>query len=139
MASARPRSSGHFVDVVRGLPTLVVLPPGPRPVRHHPAGHRQHRRATLATLRLAFASSAVLELVATLSVALVAVTVGLRLAGGSLDLGTALVVLLLAPEAYWPLRRVGAEFHAAAEGTATLIEAAGPVRRRPRPRRTAAG
>ena len=76
--------------------------------------------ATLRTLRLAFASSAVLELVATLSVALVAVTVGVRLASGSLDLHTALVVLLLAPEAYWPLRRVGAEFHAAAEGAATF-------------------
>ena len=115
--------AGHFVDVVRGLPTLVVH----RRARAQSATIRrvtdEHRRATLATLRLAFASSAVLELVATLSVALVAVTVGVRLAGGSLDLGTALVVLLLAPEAYWPLRRVGAEFHAAAEGTATLTEA----------------
>ena len=61
-----------------------------------------------------------LELVATLSVALVAVSVGLRLAAGSLDFRTALTVLLLAPEAYWPLRRVGAEFHAAAEGTASF-------------------
>ena len=59
-----------------------------------------------------------LELVATLSVALVAVTVGLRLASGRVDFQVALTVLLLAPEAYWPLRRVGAEFHAAAEGTA---------------------
>ena len=115
--------AGHFVDVVKGLPTLVV---------HGRAGAQsatirrvteQHRRATLATLKLAFASSAVLELVATLSVALVAVVVGLRLAGGSLDLRTGLVVLLLAPEAYWPLRRVGAEFHAAAEGTATFAAA----------------
>ena len=89
-----------------------------------PRGSRQItdrcRRTSLATLRIAFASSAVLELVATLSVALVAVTVGVRLAAGSLDLHTALVVLLLAPEAYWPLRRVGAEFHAAAEGVATF-------------------
>src|SRR5690606_9160372 len=76
------------------------------------------------TLKLAFASSAVLELVATLSVALVAVTVGVRLASGSMELGPALVVLLLAPEAYWPLRRVGAEFHAAAEGVATFERAA---------------
>ncbi len=115
--------AGHFVDVMRGLPTLVVH----RRARAQSATIRrvtdEHRRATAATLRLAFASSAVLELVATLSVALVAVVVGLRLAGGSLDLGTALVVLLLAPEAYWPLRRVGAEFHAAAEGTATLTAA----------------
>lgn len=112
--------SGHFLDVVRGLPTLVA---------HRRAGAQsqvvrrvtdRYRRSSQDVLRLAFASSAVLELVATISVALVAVTVGLRLAGGSLDLTTALVVLLLAPEAYWPLRRVGAEFHAAAEGTATF-------------------
>jgi ATP-binding cassette subfamily C protein CydCD len=114
--------SGHFVDVVRGLPTLVafrradVQSASIRSVTH------RYREATKATLRLGFASSAVLELVATISVALVAVTVGLRLAAGSLTLDTALVVLLLAPEAYWPLRRVGAEFHAAAEGTATFEE-----------------
>ena len=112
--------SGHFVDVMRGLPTLVAY----RRASAQSASIRtitdRYRRATNETLKLAFASSAVLELVATLSVALVAVTVGLRLAGGSLDLGTALVVLLLAPEAYWPIRRVGAEFHAAAEGVATF-------------------
>ncbi|HEY0774051.1 MAG TPA: thiol reductant ABC exporter subunit CydD [Nocardioidaceae bacterium] len=112
--------SGHFVDVMRGLPTLVAY----RRAKAQSASIRvvtdRYRRATNETLKLAFASSAVLELVATISVALVAVVVGLRLAGGSLDLGTALVVLLLAPEAYWPLRRVGAEFHAAAEGTATF-------------------
>ncbi|WP_182376794.1 thiol reductant ABC exporter subunit CydD [Nocardioides sp. WS12] len=115
--------SGHFLDVVRGLPTLVA----------HRRAHAQstriaevtdrYRRASLRTLRIAFASSAVLELVATLSVALVAVTVGVRLASGSLDLHTALVVLLLTPEAFWPLRRVGAEFHAAAEGATTFAAA----------------
>ena len=112
--------SGHFLDVVRGLPTLVVH----RRARAQSAliaeVTERYRRATLGTLRIAFASSAVLELVATLSVALVAVTVGVRLASGGVGLHTALVVLLLAPEAYWPLRRVGAEFHAAAEGTATF-------------------
>ncbi|MEO5853080.1 MAG: thiol reductant ABC exporter subunit CydD [Nocardioides sp.] len=112
--------SGHFLDVVRGLPTLVAF----RRARAQSAviGRvtDRYRRTSLDTLRLAFASSAVLELVATLSVALVAVTVGVRLADGHLSLPTALVVLLLAPEAYWPLRRVGAEFHAAAEGVATF-------------------
>ncbi len=112
--------SGHFLDVMRGLPTLVVH----RRATAQAASIRRitdrYRRATNQTLRLAFASSAVLELVATVSVALVAVVVGLRLAAGTLDLRTALTVLLLAPEAYWPLRRVGAEFHAAAEGTATF-------------------
>jgi ATP-binding cassette, subfamily C, bacterial CydCD len=112
--------SGHFVDVMRGLPTLVAYRRAKAQAASIRAVTDRYRRATNETLKLAFASSAVLELVATLSVALVAVTVGLRLSGGSLDLGTALVVLLLAPEAYWPLRRVGAEFHAAAEGTATF-------------------
>ena len=112
--------SGHFVDVMRGLPTLVVHRRATAQSASIRAITDGYRRATNDTLKLAFASSAVLELVATLSVALVAVTVGLRLSAGSLDLGTALVVLLLAPEAYWPLRRVGAEFHAAAEGTATF-------------------
>ncbi len=115
--------SGHFLDVVRGLPTLVAHRRArAQSVRIQSVTDR-YRVATLRTLRVAFASSAVLELVATLSVALVAVTVGLRLAGGDLDLRTALVVLLLAPEAYWPLRRVGAEFHAAAEGIATFERA----------------
>ncbi|MDT9592593.1 thiol reductant ABC exporter subunit CydD [Nocardioides zeae] len=112
--------AGHFVDVVRGLPTLVAH----RRARAQAPRIRQvtdrYRRANTDVLRLAFASSAALELIATISVALVAVLVGLRLAGGGLGLETALAVLLLAPEAYWPVRRVGAEFHAAAEGTATF-------------------
>ncbi len=112
--------SGHFLDVVRGLPTLVTFRRAEAQTGRIRAITDRYRRASLATLRIAFASSAVLELVATLSVALVAVTVGVRLASGHLDLHTALVVLLLAPEAYWPLRRVGAEFHAAAEGVATF-------------------
>jgi ATP-binding cassette, subfamily C, bacterial CydCD len=114
--------AGHFLDVVKGLPTLVAFRRADAQVATIRSITSRHRRATLATLRLGFASAAVLELVATLSVALVAVSVGLRLAAGSLDLRTALVVLLLAPEAYWPLRRVGAEFHAAAEGGATFDE-----------------
>lgn len=117
--------SGHFLDVVRGLPTLVAFRRAESQSATIASVTDRYRRATLRTLRVAFASSAVLELVATMSVALVAVTVGLRLGAGHLDLRTALVVLLLAPEAYWPLRRVGAEFHAAAEGTATLAAMAG--------------
>lgn len=112
--------SGHFLDVMRGLPTLVAFRRAGAQAGTIRAVTDRYRRRTMDTLRIAFASSAVLELIATLSVALVAVTVGLRLASGSLDLETALVVLLLAPEAYWPLRRVGAEFHAAAEGVATF-------------------
>ena len=70
----------------------------------------------MATLRIAFLSTLVLELVATLGVALVAVSVGLRLVFGEIDLATALTVLLLAPDVFWPLRRVGVEFHAAQDG-----------------------
>ena len=115
--------SGHFLDVVRGLPTLVAHRRAEAQVDTIRSVTHRYRRATVDTLKVAFASSSVLELVATLSVALVAVTVGLRLATGSIDFRVALVVLLLAPEAYWPLRRVGAEFHAAAEGTAALADA----------------
>lgn len=115
--------SGHFLDVVRGLPTLVAHRRARAQVETIRTVTHRYRRATIDTLKIAFASSTVLELVATLSVALVAVTVGLRLAADSMDFRVALTVLLLAPEAYWPLRRVGAEFHSAAEGTAALAEA----------------
>lgn len=116
--------SGHFLDVMKGLPTLVAFRRATAQSATIRAITERYRVKTLETLRIAFASSAVLELVATLSVALVAVVVGVRLADGQLDLRTALVVLLLAPEAYWPLRRVGAEFHAAAEGVATFEQLA---------------
>ncbi|MFD7078057.1 thiol reductant ABC exporter subunit CydD, partial [Nocardioides sp. NPDC059952] len=112
--------AGHFLDVMKGLPTLVAFGRATAQSRVIAKITDSYRRRTLETLKIAFASSAVLELVATISVALVAVIIGVRLAAGAVDLQTALVVLLLAPEAYWPLRRVGAEFHAAAEGTATL-------------------
>ncbi|MFE7223218.1 thiol reductant ABC exporter subunit CydD [Nocardioides sp. NPDC057577] len=112
--------AGHFLDVMKGLPTLVAFGRATAQSRVIAKITDSYRRRTLETLKIAFASSAVLELVATISVALVAVIIGVRLAAGAVDLQTALVVLLLAPEAYWPLRRVGTEFHAAAEGTATL-------------------
>ncbi|MDQ4112278.1 MAG: thiol reductant ABC exporter subunit CydD, partial [Actinomycetota bacterium] len=112
--------AGHFLDVMKGLPTLVAFGRAGAQSRVIATITDRYRCRTLETLKIAFASSAVLELVATISVALVAVIIGVRLAAGSVDLQTALVVLLLAPEAYWPLRRVGTEFHAAAEGTATL-------------------
>ncbi|MGZ5366348.1 MAG: ABC transporter transmembrane domain-containing protein, partial [Aeromicrobium sp.] len=92
--------SGHFLDVVRGLPTLVAHRRAEAQVDTIRAVTHRYRRATVDTLKVAFASSSVLELVATLSVALVAVTVGLRLASGSVDFRVALIVLLLAPEAY---------------------------------------
>lgn len=115
--------SGHFLDVMRGLPTLVGYGRAERQVAQiRDVGH-QHRRATMKTLRLAFLSSAALELLATISVAIVAVAVGLRLAHGTMDLHVGLTAILLAPEAYWPIRRVGAEFHSAADGQAALADA----------------
>ena len=117
--------SGHFLDVMRGLPTLVNYGRAARQVDSISAVSQRHRRTTMETLRLAFLSSAALELLATISVAMVAVTVGIRLAHGSMALGTALVAILLAPEAYWPIRRVGAEFHAAADGAEALADIQG--------------
>ncbi|GHA23586.1 hypothetical protein GCM10010329_53750 [Streptomyces spiroverticillatus] len=110
------RLGGHFLDVVAGLPTLRAF----GRERHQVGVVREmaeaHRRATVRTLRVAFLSSLVLETVATLSVALVAVPVGLRLLGGEVELEVALTVLFLAPEAYLPLRAAGAAFHDSAEG-----------------------
>ena len=112
--------AGHFGDVMRGLPTLVAYGRGEAQAESVRAVSERHRRATVATLRIAFLSSTALEVLATIAVALVAVLAGVRLAAGDLDLRTALVAILLAPEAYWPIRRVGAEFHAAADGAEAL-------------------
>lgn len=112
------RLGGHFLDVVAGLPTLRAFGRERHQARVVHEMADAHRRATMRTLRVAFLSSFVLETVATLSVALVAVPVGLRLLDGEMDLRTALVVLFLAPEAYLPLRAAGAAFHDSAEGIA---------------------
>ncbi|GLZ57375.1 MULTISPECIES: thiol reductant ABC exporter subunit CydD [Micromonospora] len=114
---------GHFLDMVAGLPTLRAFGRARAQtdvVRRMADGHRV---ATMKTLRIAFLSALVLELVATLSVALVAVPVGIRLLGGGLALQTALLVLLLTPEAYLPLRAAGSRFHASMEGLTALDEA----------------
>jgi ATP-binding cassette subfamily C protein CydCD len=110
------RLSGHFLDVVAGLPTLKVFGRAKAQAESIRTITAEYRRATMKTLRIAFLSSFALELLATLSVALVAVTIGMRLVHGELDLYTGLVILILAPEAYLPLRQVGAQYHAAAEG-----------------------
>jgi len=112
------RLSGHFLDLVAGLPTLKIFGRAKAQARAVREVTDTYRRTTMATLRLAFVSSLALELIATLSVALVAVSVGLRLVDSGIDFRTALFVLLLAPEAYLPLRLVGANFHASAEGLA---------------------
>jgi thiol reductant ABC exporter CydD subunit len=112
------RLAHHFLDVVAGLPTLKVFGRAKAQAETIRRVTDEYRRVTMRTLRLAFLSSLVLELVATVSVALVAVGVGLRLVNGRLDLQTALLVLILAPEAYLPLRAMGTQFHASAEGLA---------------------
>jgi ATP-binding cassette subfamily C protein CydD len=114
--------SGHFLDVMRGLPTLASYGRAEAQVETIEAVSLRHRLATMGTLRLAFMSSAALELLASLSVALVAVTVGIRLANGSMPLYTGMLAILLAPEAYWPIRRMGAEFHSAADGAEALSD-----------------
>ncbi|MFK8907505.1 thiol reductant ABC exporter subunit CydD [Streptomyces sp. YS-3] len=116
------RLSGHFLDVVAGLPTLKVFGRAKAQAESIRKITTEYRRATLKTLRIAFLSSFALELLATLSVALVAVGIGMRLVHGDLDLYTGLVILVLAPEAYLPLRQVGAQYHAAAEGLSAAEE-----------------
>ncbi|GAA4239173.1 hypothetical protein GCM10022254_58170 [Actinomadura meridiana] len=108
--------SAHFLDVVAGLPTLKVFGRARAQADKIREVTDRHRRATMSTLRIAFLSALVLELLSTLSVALVAVSIGLRLVEGGLGLETALLVLILAPEAYLPLRQVGAQYHASVEG-----------------------
>ena len=110
------RLAGHFLDVVAGLPTLKVFGRAKAQAAAVRAITDSYRIATMATLRVAFLSSLILELLATVSVALVAVSVGLRLLGGHLSLATALFVLVLAPEAYLPLRLLATNYHASAEG-----------------------
>jgi thiol reductant ABC exporter CydD subunit len=115
-AALLQRLAGHFLDVVSGLPTLKVFGRAKAQASTIREITDRYREATMATLRVAFLSSLILELLATISVALVAVAVGLRLLGGHLSLSTALFVLILAPEAYLPLRLLGTSYHASAEG-----------------------
>jgi ATP-binding cassette subfamily C protein CydD len=108
----------HFLDVVRGLPTLRAFNRGEAQVERIAEVGDRYRRSTMGTLRIAFLSGAVLELAATLGIALVAVTVGVRLVDGNLALEPGLTVLVLAPELYLPLRNLAAQFHSSAEGRA---------------------
>jgi ATP-binding cassette subfamily C protein CydD len=112
------RLGSQVLDLVAGLPTLRAFGREAGPATRVRALGDAHRRATMGTLRIAFLSGMVLELLTTLSVALVAVSIGLRLVYGGLSLTTGLTVLILAPEVYWPLRQVGAQFHASTDGVA---------------------
>ena len=115
---ALARLSNHFLDVMRGLPTLRAFNRGEAQADRIAAVGEEYRRTTMGTLRLAFVSGAVLDLAATLATALVAVTLGLRLVDGAVSLRAALTVLLLTPELYVPLRALALQFHASADGLA---------------------
>lgn len=113
----------RLLDLVAGLPTLRALGRAEGSVTRIAELNAAHRRSAMATMRIAFLSALVLELLATLGVALVAVSVGMRLVHGHIPLTAALTALLLAPEVFWPLRRVGAAFHSAQDGK-TAVQAA---------------
>jgi thiol reductant ABC exporter CydD subunit len=115
---ALARLATHFLDVVRGLPTLRAFNRSGVQAKQIAEVGDEYRRATMATLRIAFLSGAVLELAATLGIALVAVTVGVRLVAGGVGLEAGLTVLVLAPELYLPLRNLAAQYHASADGLA---------------------
>jgi len=117
------RLGGQLLDLLAGLSTLKALG------REHGPGRRvrvladAYNATTLSALRVAFLSGAILEFIASLSVALVAVVVGMRLVFGNLDLATGLAAIMLAPEVLQPLRGVSAHFHASANGVAAATAA----------------
>ena len=127
------RLANHFADLVAGLPTLQVFGRARAQLEGLRRTEAANRSETMRTLRISFLSSFVLELLATLSVALVAVTVGFRVAAGGMDLRTSLFILILAPEVFLPVRQVGVLFHDAADGMAAaevsfgLIESGRPT------------
>jgi thiol reductant ABC exporter CydD subunit len=131
---ALARLSTHFLDVVRGLPTLRAFNRGEAQAARIEHVSDEYRRMTMGTLRVAFLSGTVLELAATMGIALVAVTVGVRLIGGGLGLEAGLTVLVLAPELYLALRNLAAQYHASADGLAVaerlleLVEEQPPAR-----------
>ncbi|WP_248242042.1 thiol reductant ABC exporter subunit CydD [Microbacterium kunmingense] len=116
------RLAARFADVVRGLGTLRLFQRQERAVDSIAETTARYRRETMTVLRVSFLSGFALEFLASIAVAIVAVSIGFRLLDGALPLAVGLFVLLLAPEAYLPLRQVGVQFHAAAEGVAATEE-----------------
>ncbi|GHG50345.1 thiol reductant ABC exporter subunit CydD [Flavimobilis marinus] len=117
------RLSAQVLDLVAGIPTLRAFGRERGPGARVRELGEAHRRATMGTLRVAFLSGMVLELLTTLSVAVVAVGIGLRMVYGHMDLFTGLAVLIMAPEVYLPLRQVGLHFHASTDGIAAANQA----------------
>ena len=117
------RLSDHILELVRGLPVIIGLGRERAQTRAMNALGQRYRERTMQTLRSAFMSSLALELITTISVALIAVLIGVRLVNGTLGLDTAILVLLLAPECYQPLRDVGTAYHQSEDGVAALRSA----------------
>ena len=117
------RLAGHFADLVAGLPTLQVFGRARAQAEGLRRSEDAHRGETMGTLRISFLSALVLELLSTLSVAIVAVGIGFRVVFDQVDLATAFFVLILAPEVYLPVRQVGVHYHDAADGMAAAESA----------------
>lgn len=117
---AMTRLTQHFLEVLRGTTTLKVYRRENTQVATIAAVSEQNRQKTMQVLKITFLSGFALELISSLSVALIAVSIGLRLVNGEVSLLVGLFVLLLAPEAFLPLRQIGAYFHAAAEGVTAV-------------------
>lgn len=120
---ALQRLAGHFLDLINGLPTLKAFNRSRGQIEGLARIGDDYRTSTMSVLRVSFLSSLALELISTVSVALVAVSIGLRLVDGNMQLREGLIVLILVPEVYLPLRNLGAQFHAMTEG----LEAADSV------------
>ena len=144
LAEARARArwaeltalSGHFLDVLSGLATLRAFNRGAAQAERIAEVDERYRATTMATLRVAFLSGAVLDLAAVLGTALVAVTLGVRLDDGRIGLEPALIVLMLTPELYAPLRGLAAQFHASADGLAGAERMLEMIAAPPSPRST---
>lgn len=119
------RLANHFADLIEGLPTLQAFARARAQRRGVELGEAKYRSATMRVLYVSFLSALALELLASLSVAVVAVTVGFRLVYGDIGFEAALFVLILAPEAFLPVRQVGVHFHDSADGVAAADAAFG--------------
>jgi ATP-binding cassette, subfamily C, bacterial CydD len=120
--AALTRLSGHFSEVLKAFGTLKLFGRARNQEKVIAEVSSDLRRRTMKVLRVSFLSGFTLELTASLSVALIAVSVGMRLVNSQLDFGVALFLLILAPEAFLPLRAVGANFHASSEGIAAATQ-----------------
>jgi thiol reductant ABC exporter CydD subunit len=127
------RMSAHFLDLVQGVTTLKLFNRSREQIRTIAQIGDQYRSTTLRVLRVTFLSALVLEMVATLSTAVVAVQIGLRLLAGQISFQQGFFVLLLAPEFYLPLRALGAHFHAGMAGTAAAQRIYEVLQTAPRP------